>query len=386
MKIDDKKEGLSATPMLSYKVDWLAFTISVTDISKSIITIRKILDSLGYDFDLFEEVAPRYFYNSGISIGGYFSIYFNAPSKEVSKYSSKTVSFQLTGNGCTDLGYRLEDLYGSKNYEANWLKLFQWLKDLGARITRIDLALDDFEGKCNFNLMIEKLKRGHYRSEKKTFTINRGQDQRQNSKGLTIYIGKMPKGGAGSKGIYYMRMYRKLDEFKEKHQLPPEKARKSGVWDRYEIAFSKAKAQAVVDQILEAGSVSKIYLGVLKNLIEFLNPTKNKAGNLYKNKDKWRVCKWWCDFLADAEKVKIGSDAVRDVSFAELLAWLRVSVVPSLRLVEQIGLERGFDFYSIIKQCDVAFAKKQKRLLKDSRSVPDKVLKMYLEDFKEGYR
>lgn len=385
MKIDAEKEGLSATPTLSYKVDWLAFTIFCS--SKNNDTkIKEILQTLGYDVDLFESANPRYFYNSGLSLGGFFNIYFNDVKKEVSKFSSQSISFQMTGNGCTDLSYRLEELLNSKDDEKNWLWLFKWLNDNKAKITRIDLALDDFTGLCNFDLMIKKLSLGHYRSEKKTFTINRGQDQRQNSRGLTIYVGKMPKGGAGSKGVYYLRMYKKLDEFKEKHQLAPKIARDSGVWDRYEIAFSKAKAQAVVDEILKTGSVASVYLGVLRNLIEFLNPTKNQAGNLYKNKDKWTVCKWWCDFLKDAEKVKIGSDAVRDVSFSELLAWLRVSVVPSLRLMEQIGLERGFDFYDLIKSCDVDFAKKQKRLLKDSRTIPDDLLKLYLKEFEEGYK
>ena len=382
MKIDAKKDGLSATPMLSYKVDWLAFTISSSLINNKN-EINKILKPLGYDLDLFEEVPGRYFYNSGLTIGNYFSIYFNDLAKDISKYSSETISFQLTGNGCTDLGYRLEDKLG-KDDEKNWIYLFKWLKDMGAKITRIDLALDDFEGLCNFELMISKLKKGYYRSEKKTFTINRGQDQRQNSRGLTIYIGKMPKGGVGSKGIYYMRMYRKLEQFKEKHQLAPKKARESGVWDRYEIAFSKAKAQAVVDKILETGSVSKVYLGVLRNLVEFLNPTKNKAGNIYKNKDKWQVCKWWRDFLSDAEKVKIGSDAVRDVSLAELLSWIRTAVVPSLRLLEEIGDNRGFDIYQIIKSCNVKFAKKQKRLLKDSKNITDADLIKYLKEFRKG--
>lgn len=385
MKIDAEKEGLSATPTLSYKVDWLAFTIFCSSKNNDA-KIKEILQTLGYDVDLFESTNPRYFYNSGLSLGGFFNIYFNDGKKEISNFSSQSISFQLTGNGCTDLGYRLEELLSSKNDEKNWIWLFKWLRDQKAKITRIDLALDDFSGLCNFDLMIKKLRLGHYRSEKKTFTINRGQDQRQNSRGLTIYVGKMPKGGAGSKGIYYLRMYKKLEEFKERHQLAPKIARESGVWDRYEIAFSKAKAQAVVDEILKEGSVACVYLGVLRNLIEFLNPTKNQAGNLYKNKDKWAVCKWWRDFLKDAEKVKIGSDAVRDVSFSELLAWLRVSVVPSLRLMEQIGLERGFDFYDLIKSCDVDFAKKQKRILKDSRTIPEDLLKLYLKEFEEGYK
>lgn len=374
--------------MQSYKVDWLAFTLSLRDFSDYEKEIKKILDSLGYDYDLFEEVPGRYFYNSGLSIGRYFNIYFNDPSKDVSKNTTQTVSFQLTGNGCTDLGYRLEEILDSQDDESNWLWLFRWLASpaISAKITRIDLALDDFQGLCNLDLMIRKLKDGHYRSVKKTYSINRGADQKQRSNGLSIYLGKMPKGGAGSKGIFYLRIYRKLDEFRAKNQLAPSLPRSTGVWDRYEISFSKQKARDVVAQILEQNSVSKVYLGVLRNLVEFLNPTRNRNGNLYRNKDKWRVCPWWEHFLAHAEKVKIGSDVERDVTLSDLLKWVRVSVVPSLRLLEQIGLERNFDIYSIIKQCDVKFAKKQKRLLKDSKTVPDNLLQLYLKQFKEGYK
>ena len=374
------------TPMLSYKVDWLAFTVPCKNLDFKI-TIKKFLDFWGYDLGLFEAIPGRYFYNSGYTIGYYFNIFYNDPAKEISKNSSMTVNFQLTGNGCTDLGYHLEELLDSKDYEANWLYLFEWLEKMNCKITRCDLALDDFTGCCSFETMIENhLKKGFYRSVKKTYSISRGADQKQNSRGLTIYVGKMPAGGAGSAGVVYARFYKKLDEFREKHQLAPKVARESGVWDRYEISFSKRKAQKVVDDILQAQSFSKIYLGVLRNLIEFVNPTRNQRGNLYRNKNKWEICDWWEKFLQNAEKVKIGSDASRETNLPETLQWLRVSVLPSLRLVEQVCLEHGWDFYSIIRQCDVEFAKKQKRLLKDSRHIPDKLLKLYLQQFKEGYK
>ena len=374
--------------MQSYKVDWLAFTLTLRNFSDYEKSIKKILDSLGYDYDLFEECPARYFYNSGLTIGRYFNIFYNDPTKDISKNSTSTISFQLTGNGCTDVGYHLEEILDSKDDEQNWIWLFKWLASpaISAKISRCDFAYDDFEGLCNLDLMIKKLKVGHYRSIKKTYSINRGADQKQRSNGLSIYIGKMPKGGAGSKGIHYLRIYRKLDEFRAKNQLAPALPRSTGVWDRYEISFSKQKACDVVAKVNQENSFIKVYLGVLRDLIEFLDPTKNGNGNLYRNKAKWRVCPWWEHFLAHAEKVKIGSDVERDVTLSDLLKWVRVSVVPSLRLLEQIGLERNFDIYSIIKQCDVEFAKKQKRLLKDSKTVPDNLLQLYLKQFKEGYK
>ena len=190
--------------------------------------------------------------------------------------------------------------------------------------------------------------------------------------------------GVNQKGTYYLRAYKKLAEFRAKNQLPPKKARESGVWDRYEISFTKDKAQQVVNKLLEVGSVGKVYFGVLRRLVEFLNPTKNGEGNIFKNKDNWRVCPWWDKFLKKTESVRIGSDVDRDLNFADLLAWIRRAVVPSLRLLEQIGDERGFNIYDLIQSCDVDFAKKQQRVLKDSRTIPDDLLQLYLRNFVEG--
>lgn len=382
MRIRQDKSDILLTAPMSFKIDWLSFTVLPSSINNSIVKIRQILDSWGYDLSLFEEIQGRFFYNAGLTLGNYFNIFYNDSSKEVPKYAPKSVNFQLTGNGCTDLGYKLETLFDSKDNEQNWLKLFNWLvTDMGAKITRVDLALDDFEGECNFDLMIRKLKAGHYRSVKKTYSINRGADQQQRSKGLTIYVGKNVK---TSKGTYYLRAYKKLAEFRAKNQLPPKKARESGVWDRYEISFTKDKAQQVVNKLLEVGSVGKVYFGVLRRLVEFLNPTKNGEGNIFKNKDNWRVCPWWDKFLKKTESVRIGSDVDRDLNFADLLAWIRRAVVPSLRLLEQIGDERGFNIYDLIQSCDVDFAKKQQRVLKDSRTIPDDLLQLYLRNFVEG--
>ena len=382
MKSCTKKTAMSLTPTMSYKIDWLSFTFP----EDSKITVKKILDYLAYDEANFEKIPGRYFYNAGLSIGYYFNIFYNDYSKEVSKNASRTINFQITGVGCTDLGTHLEEIYDSSDYEQNWLKFLEWLTGLGCKIRRIDWALDDFKGECNFEIMIRHLKAGTYRSFKKTYSISRGADQKQRSNGLTIYIGKMPKGGSGSSGVVYARFYKKLAEFNAKHQLAPTIARKSGVWDRYEISFSKKKAESAVNQFIENGSLGIVYFGVLRSLVEFLNPKKNSRGNYYRNKDKWQVCPWWSNFLRHAKKVRVGSDAQREVSFSDLLFWIRTSVVPSLRLLEQVGLEKNFDVYKLIKQCDVNFSKKQKRLLRDSKHIPDELLELYLDEFVQGYK
>ena len=51
-----------------------------------------------------------------------------------------------------------------KRIENDWFGLFSMLTNLGVRITRLDIALDDFHGVVNFNKMENKLINGHYRS------------------------------------------------------------------------------------------------------------------------------------------------------------------------------------------------------------------------------
>ena len=41
--------------------------------------------------------------------------------------------------------------------------------------------------------------------------------------------------------------------------------------------------------------------------------------------------------------------AERDVMLGDVLEWLRVAVLPSLALLEQVGEERGFDVYDLLK-------------------------------------
>ena len=74
-------------PMV-YKVDW--FQATESDILGDILPLFKskfwnLLQNLGYKFEDFEEVSPRYFYNSGLTLGRYLNIYYDVESKGLNK-------------------------------------------------------------------------------------------------------------------------------------------------------------------------------------------------------------------------------------------------------------------------------------------------------------
>lgn len=120
-----------------------------------------------------------------------------------------------------------------------------------------------------------------------------------------------------------------------------------------------------------------IFKSTLRNLLEILTP---KPGDT--NKSRWYKTSWWEKFLEYDEAMDFGI-AERDVMLCDLLEWLRVAVLPSLSLLEEIGSERGFDIYSLLREArkPEERSKKQERLLVNSETIPDELLKRYLATF-----
>ena len=70
------------------------------------------------------------------------------------------VHFEFTGQGCRIL-----------EQDRDWSDWFNLLNDLNARYSRIDIALDDFIGLLDFDLMEDKIKKGEVISLSRTRNI-----------------------------------------------------------------------------------------------------------------------------------------------------------------------------------------------------------------------
>lgn len=358
--------------MQKYKVDWLAFTISFEkhDGDKRY-DDENILKVLKFDNDEFEEIPGRYFYNSGKTYNQYLNVYWNDPKKEIHRNSSRTMNVQFTGQGCTELVERF-------NNEP--LEVFKAILKYNNEIkfTRIDIALDDNEETVPFSKIENKLKRGHYRSIKKTYNIVSKSNVHQEVKSKTIYIANH-RSDNGAKGNVYLRMYDKRAQYADKNLIPPEEYREH--WQRYEIVYTKKHAQKLAEKFAKGESVETIFKQSLRRLLELLVPSKTES-----NKSRWKVAKFWEDFLKINETYDF-SIAERDMTIAQTLEWMRVYVLPTLGLWEEIGKANGFDIYQLLKEAHKPeeFSKKQLRMLDKSKTVEPKRWKKYLRNFKGGY-
>lgn len=368
---------------LQIKVDWLSFTVLPQNDVKNEQKFQ-MLKFLGYEESDFEEIPARFFYNSAKTLGRFLNVYYDDPAKEISKYSAKNILYVWTGQGSTDLAKRIEKKYGL-DWEQSWFKFFEYLQGLKAKVTRIDLAVDCFHHELDLEHLERRLRRGEFKSLKRRWNVIKQRDTEGNIKSYTLYVGQS-RGKTSQKGGSFVRFYDKYAESKAKAVIMPREVEDivTGVgsrsWIRVEQQFNKAKAQLCVNEILKQRSFGKVYCGTLRSTIEFLQSSR-------KNKDKktWKLDSSWNKFLQGVEKITL-SDPERDMTLGRLLRWIRVAVVPSLHLLDQLGHEKGFDIYELIKACEVKkFQKKQERLLADAMKMPDSLLGFYLKEFLEGY-
>ena len=381
--------------MQKYKIDWLSFSVRCYDDEPTNTLNENLLELLGYDFaeEFSTDISGKNFYNRGATLGNYVNVFWNDYTDEknpVRRNSSATMNVVFTGQGSTDLALRNDN---------DWIKIFTILttyepknkpKDEeddkpSVNITRIDIALDDYDELVKFDDIEKKLKKGHYRSSKRSYNIVKTSDQTGQKLGETIYIGNA-RSESGSRGNVYARFYDKLAQYHEKNQLVTSDVReywkKTGkeVWQRYEISFSKNYTNSIVEAILNGESIDKIFKTSLRNLLEILTPRGSDT-----NKNRWYKTRWWEDFLKYDERK--GFDLPnRDVMFAETLEWLRVAVLPSLNVMEKIGKERGFDIYDLLRNArkHSELSKKQSRLIADTRNKSDETINDYLTKFLLG--
>lgn len=355
-----------------YKIDWLAFTCHER------VGLENILKELHYYFYEFEEVNGRYFYNSGYTIGNYVNVYFNSHDKEVHKNSSPTINFVFTGQGCTDLWNR------TGKTRERFLIALNKLKKYDVNITRLDLAFDDFSGIFDFDLIERKLNAGEFRSSKRSFNIVRSSDVNRNKLGRTIYIGSARS--SSQKGNFYLRFYDKKAQYEEKHQILPDNVLNSGIWQRAEISFTKLKANQIFYNLLDDNldyDEDYIFKTNMRTIVEFLEPTVKQKTAKEQHRERRKVCDWWEEFLSFDEKYTFVS-AERDVNLSSLLNWLKISVIPSLKLLEVLGEIKGFNIYNILQEFSFDFdnfSKKQLRLLHDSLLSDTDDINEYINEF-----
>lgn len=295
----------------SYLIDWLSFTCKLGNPLEVI-----ELAGLG-SLDFSETERGRYGYDLGYTVDGLINVFYSA------KRSDMGVHVEMTGQGVRKYETLME-LQG-----VTWAQVFEHLRSF-ATFSRIDLALDEYEGLVSFDDIIEKIERGEHVGRCRSFKVISGRDSYGQHTGTTIYMGS-------NKSDIMLRVYEKNFERQQKGYEV-----ETPIWNRWELVLKHEKANDFVARYLEDGySFGGLFKGILTDLIRFVEPGEDT------NKSRWLPCSWWSDFLERTAPIQLKGKEYQP-SLAKTLNWVENSTVTAIKGLSAIAEKENIDFLQIL--------------------------------------
>lgn len=295
----------------TYIIDWLSFTCKLGN-------PLEVIEKLGLgSLDFLETDRGRYGYDLGYTVDGLINVFYSA------KRSDMGVHVEMTGQGVR----KYETVMKAEG--VTWAQVFEHLSSF-ATFSRIDLALDEYEGLVGFNDIIEKIERGEHVGRCRSFKVISGRDSYGHHTGTTIYMGS-------NKSDIMLRVYEKNFERQQKGYEV-----ETPIWNRWELVLKHEKANDFVTRYLEDGySFGGLFKGILTDLIRFVEPGEDT------NKSRWQICTWWSDFLEKTAPIQLKGKEYQP-SLAKTLNWVENSTVTAIKGLSAIAEKENIDFLQIL--------------------------------------
>lgn len=220
------------------------------------------------------------------------------------------IHLQMSGQGCRE--------YESFN-RSTWKQLFFDFFCYKANFTRLDIAVDDFEGYFKISSIERKIKERLLISKfKDSIHMEKVNIESGKSRGKTVYYGS-------SQSNVQIRMY-------EKNYERADKGNGDGgeFWNRTEIQTRDERAQKVAELIMvnddNEETVGQIVAGILKYYLRFIVKGNDS------NRRRWKTAPFWDKFLGDVEALRLTTVAP-DRTVEKTVNWIGNQVAPSLAIL-----------------------------------------------------
>ena len=218
--------------------------------------------------------------------------------------------FELSGQGC-------RELEGLPLFRG-WPVMLAALCEMGARFTRVDVALDDHAGLLSLPIIREKMQKRelatHYKKGRGMWECSLADEE--GAAGLdagtaeTLYLGRRD-------GMSMVRFY----DWQAKHGGDES-------FVRCELELHKRYAHKLAERLAAGTDIGIMAASVIKAKVLFKEPGEEAQ------KTRWQTCEWWDKFLGAVEAVKL---SVRPVAATlnRKLDWVMKSVAPTLAFLEE---------------------------------------------------
>lgn len=260
--------------MSNVLIDWLTFS-SKSDSPESII------DLLGLQNCEWNEMGGRYYYQN-TRYSGHVYIYYNGVKEDMG------VCVEMSGQGCRDF-----ESYSN----VTWDKLLEdVVNDEDKKITRIDIAYDDFDRLLDLDIIANETLAGNFTSRLTHWNVQKG------SRGCTVEHGLRSSRA-------YIRIY---DKKAERHRDDID------YWVRCEIQLRDVNASGFGDCLYgkQRKPIQQLYFEVINNYIRYVEPGKDLQ------KYRWKTAEHWARFLESLEKQSVFVAPGVDYNFMKLSGYI----------------------------------------------------------------
>lgn len=162
--------------------------------------------------------------------------------------------------------------------------LLEWAVECGYKVTRLDIALDDFCGLIDLRTMAGQARRFEYTAQCRKVRIMEECDS-----GEPEHLAISVCHGSKSSEIY-VRCYDKRAERNAWDELPH--------WVRLEVQL---RGSNCIGWLLNPASVGEKLRGVLANYLQYRDPAPDS------NKARWPISRWWSRLLQAASAIRINT-------------------------------------------------------------------------------
>lgn len=252
--------------MLEIIIDWVQFTTKERDPFKVIISLLHLNVK-----DFTELTKGKLGYKKQLHYNNIFILYDGTEYSEELKTKEMGTHIIITGQGC-------------RYYETKecLVSLINRINQNEAKLTRIDLAIDDKPGETILlNEIIKDVKEANTVSKwKNSLELTQRDLLSGQINGQTLNL------GSRSSDVY-LRIYNKSMEREEE-----------GNWVRMEIEIKGKKAQEL-QKIVNSQNVGQITKKLIHNYFRVVEPGKDT------NKSRWKIKEYWKNIIKTTEKLAL---------------------------------------------------------------------------------
>lgn len=253
-------------------IDFCAFTVKVSDPVEA-------LKASGFDPGLFSE-------SSGGGMGYKKSMRYDGIVCFYDGNEDMGCHISMTGHGCRVY----ENLHSSIGLQC-WNYLFRDVLSIGGSFSRLDIAIDNVDGRLSLARINHAVKTKSIRSRYKRSrcitdeSLSRAPGQIESQ---TRYFGSMDS-------RCFIRFYNKAAEQELKHDLA---SGSLGRWVRCELVLRDDRASVAVDQIVSGMPIGQLVVAAVNNYLAVIKVTES-------NISRCPLRRWWARWLGTTEKLKL---------------------------------------------------------------------------------